>query len=256
MKTEAVQQRQKTITIRTPEGIAFPMLLADPVTRFLAVVIDGICISIIGTVLGYATSLAGLISFDVATALSTVLSFIIAIFYPIVLEWKWRGQTVGKRVFRIRVMDEQGMKLLPSQIVIRNLLRAVDILPGFYLVGGLCALLTVKGQRLGDIAGSTVVIKHPKIDQPDLDEILPDKYNSFRQYPHLAARLKQYVTPGEAGLAVRALMRRKTLDPQARLELFAELAGHFKSVAQFPAEATDGLSDERYVRNVVDILYR
>jgi hypothetical protein len=46
------------------------------------------------------------------------------------------------------------------------------------------------------------------------------------------------------------------LDPVARVELFGEIATHFRGKAQFPAEATDGITDEQYVRNVVDVLYR
>ena len=42
----------------------------------------------------------------------------------------------------------------------------------------------------------------------------------------------------------------------ARVELFSELAEHFRQQVEFPAEATDGIADEQYVRNVVDVLYR
>jgi hypothetical protein len=37
---------------------------------------------------------------------------------------------------------------------------------------------------------------------------------------------------------------------------FENIAAHFKSIVTFPAEATDGISDEQYIRNVVDALYR
>ncbi len=50
-------------------------------------------------------------------------------------------------------------------------------------------------------------------------------------------------------------MRREGLDPQARLELFSTLAAHFRSKVDFPAEATDGIADEQYLRNLVDVLY-
>lgn len=38
--------------------------------------------------------------------------------------------------------------------------------------------------------------------------------------------------------------------------LFAELADHFKSKVEFPAEAVAEIADEQYVRNVADVLYR
>ena len=64
------------------------------------------------------------------------------------------------------------------------------------------------------------------------------------------------VAPGEANIALQALVRRDLLDPVARVALFEELATHFKAKVPFPPEATDGITDEQYVRNVVDCLFR
>jgi len=86
--------------------------------------------------------------------------------------------------------------------------------------------------------------------------LLAGKFNSLRQYPHLAARLRQSVSPAEAAVAVQALLRREEFDPLARIELFRDLAAHFRAKAAFPPEATDGITDEQYLRNVVDVIYR
>jgi hypothetical protein len=51
-------------------------------------------------------------------------------------------------------------------------------------------------------------------------------------------------------------VRRDDLDPQARIALFRELTAYFKTIVSFPQEATDGLSDEQYVRNVVEAVFR
>ena len=58
------------------------------------------------------------------------IGFAISVGYAIFTEWFWRGQTVGKRLLRLRVIEEQGLRLQFSQIVTRNLLRFVDMLPG------------------------------------------------------------------------------------------------------------------------------
>ena len=55
---------------------------------------------------------------------------------------------------------------------------------------------------------------------------------------------------------LQALARRDVLESQARVELFAEIAAHFRAKVQFPPEATDGIADEQFVRNIVDSLYR
>ncbi|HAV61921.1 MAG TPA: RDD family protein, partial [Verrucomicrobiales bacterium] len=111
-------------------------------------------------------------------------------------------------------------------------------------------------QRLGDIAANTVVIRMSKLETPDVGQLLAGKFNSLRQYPHLEARLRQRVTPAEGDLALRALLRRDDLEPTERVKLFADLANHFRSVVAFPAEVGDGITDEQYVRNVVDTLFR
>lgn len=250
------QGKTNILTVKTPEGILFPLLLAGPITRSLAWTVDLATIAVISSGVKSLIGVLGIISRDAASAALILAYFVVSIGYGIVTEWLWRGQTVGKRLFRLRVMDEQGLRLQFSQIVIRNLLRALDSLPAFYLVGGLACLISRRAQRLGDIAANTIVVWNPKVSKPDLDQILADKYNSFRDSPHLEARLRQQISPGEAGVALRAVMRRDGLDPGARVELFRDIASHFKGIVTFPQEATDGLSDEQYVRNVVDILFR
>ena len=244
------------LKIRTPEGIVFSQLLAGPVTRFFAWFIDQLCIGVVMSVLGTALSLLELINWNFGVALSVISYFVIGIGYGIFFEWTWRGQTVGKKLLRLRVMDVEGMRLQFNQIVVRNLLRFVDALPAFYLVGGLACWLNSRCQRLGDIAANTIVVRNPRLAQPDLDQLLAGKYNSLRQYPHLAARLRQRVSAAEAEIALQALLRREEFDPVARVELFGNLAGYFRAKVEFPAEATDGVADEQYLRNVVDVLYR
>ena len=244
------------LSVRTPEGIEFSLFLAGPVTRCLAWIVDFFCVSTVASALSAVTALVGLISADVAIAVGILLYFSISIGYGIFLEWFWRGQTVGKRMLKLRVMDAQGYRLEPSQIVIRNLLRFVDSLPLFYLIGGIACLLSRYGQRLGDFAANTIVVRHSQVAEIDINQLVAGKFNSFRHYAHLKARLRQRVTPHEAGLAVQGLLRRDELDPIARVELFGELAAVFRSKVDFPPEATDGLSDEQYVRNIVDVVFR
>ncbi|MBM3289154.1 MAG: RDD family protein [Candidatus Hydrogenedentes bacterium] len=258
-----MDHRTSVLTIKTPEGIVFSMQLAGPTTRFLAWVID---LAIVVVIYIMATYLFNIVSVlvvpvfpsvtDFANALLAVLMFVVMIGYSIVLEWFWRGQTVGKYVMRLRVIDEQGLRLQFSQIAIRNFLRLVDSLPLFYLVGGIACVLSKRCQRLGDLAANTIVTYTPTIAEPDLDQVLGGKYNSLREFPHIEARLRQRVSPEEARIALQAVMRRDTLDPAARVELFAEIAQRFRALAPFPEEATLGVADEQYVRNVVDCLFR
>ncbi|MCC6489081.1 MAG: RDD family protein [Candidatus Hydrogenedentes bacterium] len=257
------RERVNSLSIRTPEGIVFSMMLAGPVTRFLAYIIDVavqvivlMIVSYIAGLLGVFTSVLGPTFYEWVYALVMVASFAVPVLYAMTLEWLWRGQTVGKRLLRLRVVDENGLRLQFTQVAIRNLLRVVDSLPALYVVGGIACVVSQKGQRLGDFAANTVVIRTPKIAEPNLDHVLSSKYNSLREYPHIEARLRQRVSPEEAAIALQAVLRRDELDPEARIKVFEEIAAHFKTLAIFPEEATFGTADEQFVRNIVDVLFR
>jgi hypothetical protein len=117
------------------------------------------------------------------------------------------------------------------------------------------ALFNRRAQRLGDLAAGTLVIWEPMEPAPDLATLQTGKYNSLRAHLPVVARLRQAVTPGEARAAWQALVRRDRFEDAARVRLFAELAGHFKGLTPIPAEAVEGVSDEQFVRNVVEVLY-
>ena len=251
-----LSSRITTLTIKTPEGIEFSLRLAGPVTRFLAWAVDlGTVVAII-SILNVVLGILGVISRDLAMAANIIAFFVVSIGYGILTEWYWQGQTLGKKLLHLRVMDEQGLRLQFSQIVIRNLLRFIDSLPALYLVGGLICLFNKRAQRLGDFAANTIVVWTPRVSEPDINQLLKGKYNSFREYPHLEARLRQHITPAEAQVAAQSIVRRDDLDPPARIELFRELTSYFKTIVSFPQEATDGISDEQYVRNVVEAIFR
>ena len=247
---------ENILIIETPEGVDFSLRLAGPVIRCLAWVIDLCCISAITKALSLVTGFLMIFSSDLGDALSVFFYFVVSIGYGIVMEYFWRGQTIGKRIFKLQVMDIQGLNLRLHQVIIRNLFRVVDGLPLLYAAGGIACLFTLYSQRLGDVAGNTIVVWTAGISEPDLDQLLPDKYNSFRDYPHLVGRLRQKVTPKEAGVALKALVRRDQFDLIARVELFKEIVSWFKEIVEFPQEAVDGISDEQYIRNVVDVLFR
>jgi len=247
--------RTNILHIQTPEGITFALLLAGPVARFLAWLIDLACIFAIMMALNMGIQFSLIVSADFAQAAAILSYFLVSIGYGILCEWYYKGQTLGKRLMSIRVMDIQGLRLQFSQIVIRNLFRFIDSLPVGYLIGGLSCLLSPKAQRLGDLAANTIAIREPKTPRPDLEQLLTHKYNSLRDHPHLLARLRQHTSPHEADIALQALLRRDEFDPLSRVELFGRIAAHFKGLIPFPPEITDGITEEQFVRNVVEVLF-
>ena len=246
--------RPSRLSIETPEGVVFSFELATPVTRALAWAVDIVAIGVAGIIVQQLAKLVSRVNPDFASALGVVSYFVISVAYAIVLEWRWRGQTIGKRLLGLRVMDVHGLRLQLPQIALRNLLRVVDMLPFFYLVGGVTAIFSRNAQRLGDMAANTIVTRERKTESPDLEQIAPMKYNSLLEQPYLAARLRSLVTPEAASLAVRAVTLRDGYDARARVALFRELAGHFRSLVEFPDEIVENLTDEQYVRCVLRVI--
>jgi uncharacterized RDD family membrane protein YckC len=252
-----IHNKENRLIIETPEGIEFSIRLAGPIIRSLAWAVDLACIAATTKIFFSLMKVFSVISAEFAMAGFVLLYFLVTIGYGIIMEYNFRGQTIGKRIFNLRVMDIQGLNLQLHQVIIRNIMRPLDKLPSvFYMVGGLTCFFSRYSQRLGDIAANTIVVWNTRVNEPDLDQLLPDKYNSFRDYPHLVGRLRQRVSPKEAGIALQALLRRDQFDSIARIELYSEIVSWFKNIVEFPQEAIEGISDEQYIRNVVDLLYR
>ena len=247
---------RKTLRIQTPEGVVFNLTIAGLFSRFLAWTVDGAVIVASSTIIGLVTQFLSFLSVDFARALYVILFAVFSVGYGIFTEWNWRGQSLGKRLLRLRVMDASGLKLHLSQIVIRNLLRPVDLLPVCYLLGATFLFWNRRGQRLGDLAANTVVIAIPETRLIGIQQAGQSKYNSFRAYPHLEARLRQLIKPGEAALAFDAVLRRDEIRPEARIELFRQIASHLREVVPFEETMDEMITDEQFVRNAVASIYR
>jgi len=247
--------RQDSLVIRTPEGIEFALPLAGPVSRMLAFLVDLAVIGALGKLIQTLLEPLKFFGEDIAGALYVVGYFAISMIYGAAAEWIWRGQTVGKRLLGLRVVDARGFRLEPSQVMVRNLMRAIDMLPVLYLVGGVACFFHRHHRRLGDVAAGTVVTRPPKVMSPNIDQLLDRKFNSLRESRHLAARLRQKVSPDTAQIALETLVRRDQLEPEARLAVFGELASYFRHLVAYPAEIEEQISDEQYVRNVTEIVY-
>jgi len=104
-----------------------------------------------------------------------------AALYQLVMESLMHGQTLGKKLMNIRVINETGGNATLAQYLIRWMLRVTDLIMAIliilFLIYGpaiakampfffglaitdvLCVALTKKSQRLGDMAAGTIVIK-------------------------------------------------------------------------------------------------
>ena len=87
------------------------------------------------------------------------LVFLFIIFAYLILMEAYAGWTVGKRVLGMKVVDGQGNKIGLYKSVIRNLLRFVDGLPAFSILGIILIATSQSEQRFGDRIAKTYVTK-------------------------------------------------------------------------------------------------
>ena len=147
--------------------LATPMQLdpAGVALRFVAVLLDSIVVlfplAIIAGILtggAYSESGPGYANAGVDVEGAGFLVWLLLFLGYYILCEAATGKTLGKRIVGIRVVDEGGDEIGFSAAVIRNLLRLVDGL-FLYLVGAIFAWSSPLGQRLGDRAASTIVVR-------------------------------------------------------------------------------------------------
>jgi uncharacterized RDD family membrane protein YckC len=142
------------ITAETPEGIAISMRAAGFPVRCMAFLIDALIRYMI--VSGVAATLGP--GGRVGTGVLLIVVFLILWLYPIIFELTPAAATPGKRTMGIRVMMANGLPLTPAGCLIRNLMRAVDMLPLLYGFAIVSVLIRRDARRLGDLAAGTIVV--------------------------------------------------------------------------------------------------
>src|SRR5690242_4366615 len=78
---------------------------------------------------------------EIGCALALLLLFVVDFGYYTTFELLWAGQTPGKRALKLRVLSCRGGRLEFPDVLIRNLIRTIDSLPIFMVVGGAVALI-------------------------------------------------------------------------------------------------------------------
>jgi uncharacterized RDD family membrane protein YckC len=209
------------LEVETPDHVVLRYDLAGGGNRGFAALVDFVIATLVfaGALFGFSQLVRafGEIGAQVFGVL-TLLTFFIAWAYFVVLEWLWQGQTVGKRLYGLRVIRDDGAPAGFIAVLIRNLIRIVDFLPLFYGLGLLMIIGTSRSQRLGDLAAGTYVVRAPR---PQLD------YFSLRTVTPVAAGavVETRALPGEVQRLVREFVAREAkLASADRLRIAHQIA--------------------------------
>lgn len=153
-----------TADVETPEHVRFRYRLAGPARRGAAYLIDLIVRAIVLGVFAFLAAIAASVGdYELDTdgfgmGMLFTLFFLVDWFYYVVSETLMGGRSIGKRAFRLRVVKESGVPLSFSDSLLRNLLRAADLLPGLYTLGFLVMSQDRYFRRLGDLVAGTLVV--------------------------------------------------------------------------------------------------
>ena len=202
------------VAIETPEHIVFRHRVAGPARRALAHLLDLlICYGIVFVIaIVVILAIAGAAGFGdtVEETAGIGVGFIFIVLFC--AQWiyfaAWeaiKGRTPGKMAAGLRVVTTTGRPIGTSHAILRNLLRAADMLPFGYVAGLVSMTISRRFQRIGDLVAGTIVIVVPRNVRSGVARIWPPA-----QPAELAA------LPGEVAF---------TADERAALELFLRRRG-------------------------------
>ena len=154
-----------TIHDRAPRGAPPPApqaaagerhAFAGIMPRFFAMLVDTILIMGLA---GIAVFAGMMMEDPEIMMLAYGVSGLISLLYVLVLEAG--GGTIGKRLLGMRIVSAaDGGKPGLGRAIVRNLMRIIDALPFFYLIGLLAIASSDRKQRLGDRAAGTLVLRN------------------------------------------------------------------------------------------------
>ena len=248
------------ITISTPEGLELEVQLAGLGSRFIAGIVDLIIQAVLVVVLVILTGVAS--NGGRLDLLAAVIGVFLAwIIYPIGFEVLNRGRTPGKRLTHLRVVNDGGGAVDLASSAIRNFMRLLDGPTLSYLPTVISILATKRNQRLGDLAGGTLVVRDeplaPVASVPPPSAPLMSSWESWDV---------SGVSDADTATVRQFLARRESLDPSARSELARRLADslaakvggapHAGAAEQFLETLVQAKSGRRRAADTADMFRR
>jgi uncharacterized membrane protein SpoIIM required for sporulation len=224
---------EQTVDVETPELVVLTYSVAGVGSRVLAALTDLlICFGLLLALLVAAVVLTrgrsvtpsrGGESGSWALAVLILSQFAVLWGYYVLFEGLMDGQTPGKRIQRLRVVREGGYSVTFGVSAVRNLVRILDMQPGFlYLVGLGSLLFTKHARRLGDLVAGTIVVRE------DVRATAPEPAPIARQAEAgTAAALQTSLSEDEYLVLDRFVERWSTLEPLRRAALAGQLAARF-----------------------------
>lgn len=151
------------LTINTTQNVAISFTAASVGERMVSHLIDLVikiayCLAFYGVLFSGFFKNAFLKVDDFTIAALIIISFLPVIFYSLILETTLEGQTLGKKLLKIKVVKLDGYQASFGDYLIRWLFCIIDTVLFWGFIGLITMILNKKIQRLGDISAGTAVI--------------------------------------------------------------------------------------------------
>jgi uncharacterized RDD family membrane protein YckC len=144
-----------SIRAQTSEGMEFTVYPAGFPARSCAYVIDA-CIC--WTLIILVEIFIAVGQNETGMWFMLLLLFVVDWFFHFIFEIFFQGQSPGKKLIGLRVIQSDGSALTPSASFLRNVIRFADTFLALCHIA-LILMVSVKGfRRLGDIVGDTIVV--------------------------------------------------------------------------------------------------
>ena len=248
----------RRLRVLTPELVPLEYRLAGMSERGIAWVVDELIVntalSAVALVLALFSGLTAGLGAPLGIALFLVANFVLGILYRWIGEVRFRGLTIGKRMLRLRVVQENGTRVQSWQSLVRNIVRVVDALPFGYLLGASAMFLDGKSRRVGDLLAGTVVIHEVVHEPPRAVRVLARSESSLSTDAGAVSRIRVRLTPREATLLTEFVAVAERIGTARRLELARRLAGSYRERLRLDAHA--GLPDEMLLRGIAGVVAR
>lgn len=201
-------------TLLALDNIEVELPLAGLGSRTLAAILDYLLLSCLLFICLFGMIfLAGALSLGEgwAAAIILVLLFVLQWTYFFAQEIYWEGRTVGKMAAKLRVVDATGGRATNGALVLRNLVRQVDLLTGIPSMA-----IDRRSRRLGDLVAGTLVI-HDRDPRPALElQRLPSHWGAadIAVTEALLARAPELESHRADEMALRLLRRLDAENPE------------------------------------------
>lgn len=239
--------REQAVVVHSPEHVAIHLTAAGFGRRFAAFLID---LLLIGGVTGALSMFTRLLPEAVSVIITATAGFLITWGYHVYFEVAKGGQSPGKRLLSLRVVDARGLPIDLRQSLVRNVVRALDMIP-LGGVGVATCLLDRHRRRMGDLAAGTLVVEERQPPTVDLAAIQAPRQNSL-DTPRIRRQVANRVSLEEREFLLALVLRAPQLDERARFELFERVGDYYRELLGVDQQQ---LSGENMVRGLVALCY-